>query len=274
MDNLELVYSGDVSPEPLSYEDLVALLKAYGKILSFASRQIHGPRAAQLHLSHVRKGSISIGGIVEVLAGVQPVIHALPLASFGVESVGELIKAFLDVLKHLRGTPASKVENVGDGNVTLYNENGKAVVVNGNVYFGCQFFGSDAIQPLRKPFEAGATSMKLKENNRIVANYHSKEIQNIAPIKSEKTELSHEYEAWLTVASAVFEGTAKWRFRSGKSRITAEIIDSSFLKAVADGGISFRTGTEIRARLRTIQTRKRGKISEQHFILKVLERLD
>lgn len=271
MDNVNLIYSGDISPESLSYDEFVALLRAYGKVLSFAAMQIYGAKAAQLRLSHVRKGSIDIAGLVEILAGAQPLIHTLPLASFGVASVGELLKSFLDVLKHLRGKQPSRIENLGDGNINLYNESGSATQLNGNVFIACQFFGADAVQPLRKPFEAGATNMMIKENNRTVANYRKDEIENIAPIKSDNIELAHEYDAWLTVASAILEGTSKWRFRSGNSQITAEIQDNNFLQTVSHGSVSFRKGTKIHARIRTVQTLKRGKISESYYILQVLE---
>ena len=255
----------------MSYDEIISLLKAYGKILSFVSVQIYGANSTKLRLSHVQSGSLNIGGAVEILAGMQPVIHSLPLALFGVDTVGDLIKSLFDIFKHLGGRLPKAIENQGDGNIALINDSGQQIVANGNVYIGCQFFGADVIRPLQKPMKSGAEKVTFTQNRRKIAEYSKEEIVKFNPMNSEEKQLINEFDAWITVISPVFEGSSKWKFRYGSATITVEVEDSSFLSAGKNKQVSFTTGKEIYARIRMVQSRKNGRWIAQYFLVNVIE---
>jgi hypothetical protein len=124
------------APDQIEAGELIKVLSAFNSIVGKASRTFYGSGAVtSFRLTHVQPGSIDIQGFVEIFAVVQPAFHMFPSLSFGIEHIPQLIKAWLDLLKFLKGKPPQRVQTVADGNaVQIENNDGNVTIINGNVY--------------------------------------------------------------------------------------------------------------------------------------------
>jgi hypothetical protein len=136
------------TPDQIEASELIKVLSAFNSIAVKASRTFYGSGAhTSFRLTHVQSGSIDIQGFVEMLAGLQPAFAMFPSLSFGIKDIPELIKAWLDLLKFLKGKPPQNVQTVETGNaVQLKNVDGNVTIINGNVYnsFTLNNVGADA----------------------------------------------------------------------------------------------------------------------------------
>ena len=124
------------NPESLDAQELIQILSAIARISAKASQTAYGATArSSFHFRHVQRGTISIEGFIELLAGLQPAFAMLPSLTLDIQSVPELIKKWLDLMKFLKGEPPKVVQNVQSGNaVQIENAHGETQIVNGNVY--------------------------------------------------------------------------------------------------------------------------------------------
>ena len=94
------------APDQIEADELIKVLSAFNRIVGKASRTFYGSDAVtSFRFTHVQPGSIDIQGFVEMLAGLQPAFAMLPSLSLDIKDIPELIKAWLDLLKFLKGKP-------------------------------------------------------------------------------------------------------------------------------------------------------------------------
>lgn len=275
-DDLSLYYKGTANPGTMEARELIQVLSAFTRITTKASRAYHGSTArTSVRIERVQPGSIDLQWICEVAATAQTAFAALPALSFGVKDVAGLIKAWLDLLKFLKGQPPQKVQNVTNGNaLQIENATGQSTIINGNVYntFILNGIGSDA-EKLEIPVRRGAKQLELKQGSRKIGSYNTADLSNFRPIRPKDKPLESEIEAILEVISPVLEGEGMWRFKYGRMSITAKLLDENYRQRVLGGTESFSHGDRLQARLKTVQENLGDKITTKHFITKVLERV-
>lgn len=272
-ENLSLYYTGDINPADMEAKELIQVLSGFTRIATKASQVYHGAaKRTFIRIERVQPGTIDLQWACEVAATAQTAFAALPALSLGIENVPSLIKAWLDLLKFLKGQPPQKVQNVSGGNaLQLENINGKNLIVNGNIYntFILNGIGSDA-QKLELPVRRGAKSLELKQDGHKLGAYDASDLVNFKAIKPTDRPLESEIEAILEVVAPVLEGEGLWRFKYGRMRLTAKLTDEDYKQRVLKGEESFSHGTRLRARLKTIQENLGDKITTRHFVTKVL----
>jgi hypothetical protein len=75
----------------MSAGELIAILSAFNSIVLKASRVVHGSESRfAFKISHVQPGSIDIKGVLEIVAGLQP-LAALTISAFDVKDIPELL---------------------------------------------------------------------------------------------------------------------------------------------------------------------------------------
>jgi hypothetical protein len=235
------------SPEALDASELIQLLSAFASISAKAALAFYGsePRTS-FRIVHVARGSIDVRGFVEVLAGFQPAFAMLPSLSLNVSDVPGLIKGWLDLLKFLRGQPPTRVQTVTNGTaIEINNVQGDSQIINGNVYNTFVFSN------------VAKTQLSLQ----------------LHPIKPAESPIESEIDAILEVLAPVLEGDGVWRFKFGRMKLTAKLLDEGYRQKVLEGQESFRHGDRLRVRLKTVQERVGEKISTKHQITRVVERV-
>ncbi|QWG11270.1 hypothetical protein KMZ29_16080 [Bradyrhizobium sediminis] len=273
--NISLYYKGSLNPSTMEARELIQVLSAFTRLTTKANRAYHGSTArTSVRIERVQPGSLDLQWIHEVAANAQTAFAALPALSFGIKDVAGLIKAWLDLLKFLKGQPPQKVQNVTNGTaLQLENVSGQTTIVNGNVYntFILNGIGTDA-EKLELPAKHGAEKLELKSRGHRIGSYSKSDLSNFKPIKPKDKPIESEIEAILEVVAPVLEGDGMWRFKYGRTSITAKLTDEDYRQRVIDGEESFSHGDRLHARLKTIQENLGDKISTKHFVTKVLQR--
>ena len=125
--HVSLYYKGRLNPSTMEARELIQVLSAFTRLTTKANRVFHGSTAkTSVRIDRVQPGSLDLQWIYEVAAGAQIAFAALPALSFGIKDVTGLIKAWLDLLKFLKGQPPQKVQNVTNGNaLQLENAHGQ-----------------------------------------------------------------------------------------------------------------------------------------------------
>ncbi|MCP1916254.1 hypothetical protein J2R96_008734 [Bradyrhizobium elkanii] len=163
--SLSLYYTGNVRPSNIEARDLIHVLSAFTRIAAKANRTYHGSGVkTSVRINLVQPGSIDLQWICEAGAAVQSAFPALPGLLLNVKDVASLVKAWLDLLKFLKGQPPQRIQNVQDGNaLQIENASGQTTIVNGNVYntFLLNGIGNDA-QKLEIPTKNGAKKLELR----------------------------------------------------------------------------------------------------------------
>jgi len=272
---ISLRYDGDVRPSALEARELIQILSGLSSIAVKASRSYYGSTTrTTFRISHVKPGSIDVQAAIELVAGLQPAFALLPSLSLDVKDIPHLLKAWLDLLKFLKGHPPQKVQNVSNGNaVQIENVTGDVQIVNGNIYNTLIFndVGKDAAK-LEVPARRGANKLTLLQGKRKLGTYSREDLAQFKPIRPVGRPIVSEIEAIVEVVSPVFEGESVWRFRYGQMRLTAKIDDEDYLEKVRRGDESFRHGDTLRVKLRTVQETIGNRIVTKHSIIKVLDR--
>ncbi len=261
-----------VRPQSLDAHELIQTLSALTRISMKACQTTYGAETrASFRIIHVQSGTISIEGFIELIAGLQPAFALMPLLSFGVRDVPELIKRWFDLLKFLKGEPAKVIQHVDNGNaVQIESASGEIQIVNGNVYntFIFNNVGRDAAK-LDVPTKRGAKQMELYRGKRRIGTYSVDDLSSFRPIKPADTPLESEIKAIVEIIAPVFEGEGVWRFKLGRMTLTAKLLDQDYRQRVSGGEESFRHGDLLDVQLKTVQERAGNKISTKHFITRV-----
>jgi hypothetical protein len=274
--NLELVFTGDISPEDIDVSELISILRAHQTLVRKSINFLYGGNSkTKIGITNVSPGSIDIGSVVQIIGSLQPAFAMLPSISLGISSPIELIKNWLEILKFLGQKPPKSIQKSTTGqNVIVENAIGDTMIVNGNVIN--TFIIGDIGRPanaFQAPLRAGATGLKLKSNGKVFAEYSKRDIEQFVPIQPESEILSHTIEIVISVISPVFEGEGIWRFKYGGTSISAKILDTDFLEKVYDGSESFRRGDSFRVLMNTQQKQVGAKIITTHKIERFIGRL-
>lgn len=273
--SLSLFYPGHATPGAMEAKDLLQVLTAFTRITSKASRTCYGANTrAHIRIERVQPGSVDLQWLHEIAATAQTTFAALPALALGVKDIHGLIKAWLDLLKFLKGMPPQKVQHVSNGNaLQIENSSGDIHVVNGNVYntFIINDIGADA-EKLQLPIASGAKKLELKRGNKKIATYDPTDISGFKRIKPAEKPIESEIDAILEVVSPVLDGEGMWKFKYGRMSLTAKLADDDFRQKVNDGDESFRHGDRLHARLKTIQESVGSKIVTKHFVTRVVQR--
>lgn len=205
----------------------------------------------------------------------QSTFPSLPALTFGISDIPDLIKEWLDILKLLKGKPPQDVQNVSNGNaVRIQSIDGNAQIVNGNIYntFIFNDVGRDAAK-LEAPLKRGARSLEIIKGKKKIGSYSPNDVSQFRSIKPADAPIESEINAILEVISPVLEGEGVWRFRYGRSALTAKLTDDEYRQKVINGDEVFRHGDRLKVQLKTTQERLGEKVSTRHSITKVLGRI-
>lgn len=270
-----LHYVGELSPENIDARELIQVLTAFANITTKAGQVFYGADApTSFKIAHVQPGSIDIRGLIEFAAGLQPTFALLPSLALDVKDVPHLIKAWLDILKFLKGQPPQTIQKVDNGNaVQIKNSKGDVQIMNGNVYNTLVFnnVGKDAAK-LNAPTRRGSKKLNLVQGKRKIASYNAIELSEFKPIRPADIPIESKIQAIVEVISPVLDGDGMWRFRYGQMRLTAKLTDDDYYQKILKGEESFRHGDRLKVQLETVQENLGSKISTKHFVTKVIER--
>lgn len=275
MTDMSFRFTGDIAPEDIPARQLISVLSTLDDLVIRASRGLYGSaEKIDYRISSVSSGSIGIEGIVSILAGLQPTFAQFPLVTFQIDSIGQLIKEWLDILKFLEGSPPRIVANVDNGNaVQITNNSGEVTTVNGNVYNTLIINDlGNRTKKLKIPINSGATGLQITENGDNLATYTSAEINNFNNIVTDDL-IDNEINAILEIKSPILDGTGSWKFKYGTSTLSAKILDANFLERVDDRQEQFAHGDKFHVRLRTKQFREGDKLRTTHEIMQILNRV-
>src|SRR5207302_282917 len=95
---------------------------------------------------------------------------------------------------------------------------------------------------LKLPMRVGAQKMELVQGVRKIAVYDAAELSEFRTIKPANDPLISEIDVILEIVGPIFEGEAVWRFKLGRMKLTAKIVDDDYRQQVSDGHESFRRG--------------------------------
>jgi hypothetical protein len=110
---LSLFYPGSATPGSMEARELLQVLTAFTRITNKASRTYHGSNARiSIRIERVQPGSVDLQWLHEIAATAQSTFSAFPGLLLGIKDVPSLIKAWLDLLKFLRGQPPQRVTRV------------------------------------------------------------------------------------------------------------------------------------------------------------------
>src|SRR5262249_5248145 len=119
----------------------------------------------------------------------------------------------------------------------------------------------------------GARELELVRGRNKIATYTPSDLAQFRAIKPTENPIESEIDAIVEVVAPVFQGQGMWRFRYGRTFLTATLLDEEFLQKVRSREESFRHGDLLKVRLKTVQERVGGRVVTRHSIVKVLERL-
>jgi len=276
LSQLSFEYEGEALKFGIEATELRQALDGYNRLVKDAAHLLKGQETkVSFRIKAIRSNSLHIDTVVETFAAAQA---AFPLAAQvfdGVKTVGEMIKVWLDIQKHLKGEPPRSIQKIKNGNaVHIENNSGQVIVINGDLLnaFNALDVGS-SVQKIAAPFKHKAESLVIKENHRKLGSYTAEEAQSFKRIALDEKPLETSGEVLLTVKSPVLEGDGLWRFRYGSSTIIARMHDEEFKQQVQKGEETFRNGDVYRVKLRSRQERTGRKIKTLHTIEHVIAKV-
>lgn len=270
-------FGGPISPDSIDVKGIISALQGYNRISEKAARSLYGDSVrATVRLEYIRRGSIDIGGLVEIINQPQQIIPVIGTISLGIKDIAELIKTWLDILKFLRGEPPKSIDPIPSSDkVIITNNGGQTLTINGNVYNNCIFnnIGKDA-EKLTPPFSGGATKLDIRSGNRRISTYNQEDIRGFREIKPIDKPIESEINAILVVKAPILEGEGRWHFKYGSQTLTASIMDHDFLERVHSGSESFRKGDRFLVQLKSTQLTDRKKSAVRHEVMRIIRRID
>ncbi len=276
MSQLSFDYEGKSLKNCIEATDLRQVLDGYNRLVMDAAQLLKGQETdVSFRIKSVRSNSLHIETVVETFAAAQAVFPIALQLFDGVKTVGEMIKVWLDIQKHLQGEPPKLVQKVINGNaVQIENNSGQVIVINGNIYnaFNALDVGNSG-QKIAAPFKRRAESLTIREDHRDLGTYSAKDATSFKRVASAEQPLETTGEVFLTVKSPVLEGDGLWRFRYGASTITARMNDDEFKQQVQSGEETFRNGDIYRVKLKSRQEKNGRKVKTHHVIEKVVAKL-
>ena len=253
--------------------EAAANMIAFSEFVVLAAKAAFGEKVdAKAEVAGFGRGSF-ITEIVINLGG--------PLATLfttgNVKNLLDVIDESVKLWKHLAGSPPQHLKPGPQNTVTVTNNNGEVLIVQGQtVHLVFDEKSADAVtkfvhDALR---EEGMDGMSIdaeyaKKPMRI-AQVSRDESQWFVPVAPEIQLFDSTLKAALIIESPVFKEDNKWRFSDGGGSFYADIADADFLTRV-DNGEPFAKGDSLIVELRIQQRRQGEKLLTEKTIVKVLE---
>ena len=207
--------------------------------------------------------------IVEASAAMVSVMSGLPSPG----DLWALAKDCFALIKHLQGEPPKRLQKAGDGAVMVENNQGTI-----NNFAGATV--NLIMQPrvsraasgfVRRPLTACANRLDILQGDEVITSANDDEARSFVPLDCSNVLTTHTAEVYLTVATAVLEGGARWKFSDGRNTFPVEIEDIVFMDRVMKGEERFGKGDTLLVRLRSVQKKDQGQLRAEYTIEEVLE---
>lgn len=198
---------------------------------------------------------------------------ATMFSAFSPEHLLNLVKEAFALWKHLKGSPPAAINQSGDNNVAVTNNNGQIIQVKTdtlNLVFsekGAESVGRFVREALEQD---GISSVELGSAGKTVASVDEGDAAFFVPVAKEAPVSENTVNMALILVAPVFQDGNKWRFSDGGATFPAAILDEEFLSRV-NNGERFGKGDVLQVELKIIQSRTGSKISVDRQVLKVIE---
>ena len=240
-------YEGAELKKGIEATSLKQVLDGFNRLVQDAAHLLNGEEAnVSFRITSVRSNSLDIQSILEVSAAAQAALPFAQLMFDGAKTVGQLIKAWLDIQRHLGGGAAQVSQNLENGNaINISNNTGSVLIVNNNTFNSYNSLDiSKSTRKIAAPFKQNARTLTIKENRQILGEYDDADAAAFQRAAAADRPLETRGEVLLTVKAPVLEGDGGCGDSSnGSGTINARMNDINFRSSVESGSKFLGTAT-------------------------------
>lgn len=273
--NITLKYDGgDASRGELDAYAAAEAIKSFYDFSKYLTSEMYGEEAViEARISAFRKGSHEIEFLLQLTEGAA-LIKSVADAFSGPADFISLFKDVFSLIKHLKGNPPKEVKKADNGGFIVENNSGEINVYNNptiNLVLRDPQLSKAAAGFVNRPLRKSANTLALLNGNAVIDRIDEEQSRSFVPLNLSDVLTTNTAETYLTISTAVLEGSNSWKFSDGRSSITAKIEDEEFLSKVQNGIERFGKGDGLRVMLRSTQLRERGNLKATYAIEEVLE---
>ncbi|MEQ9348510.1 MAG: hypothetical protein RIG26_18915 [Thalassospira sp.] len=265
---------GDASRGELDAYAAAEAIKSFYDFSKYLTSEIYGEEAQiEARISAFHKGSHEIEFLLHLTEGAA-LLKSVADAFSGSADFINLFKDVFSLIKHLKGNPPKEVRKAENGSFFVENNSGEINVFNNptiNLVVRDPQLSKAASGFVNRPLRTSAHSLALMNGNAVIDRINEEQSRSFVPLNLSNTLTTNTAETYLTISTAVLEGSNSWKFSDGRSSITAKIEDDEFLNKVQNGLERFGKGDGLRVMLRSTQLRERGNLKATYAIEKVLD---
>jgi hypothetical protein len=268
-----LVYGGErIASGEMDAAAVAHSILTFGRFIGIVAESVHTPEVeVRTTVRGIQSGSFDIAFGIH-LAEAAGVLFAAKEVN-----LPEVIKSVLDLLKHLNGRKPAKATHEGT-KVTIENNNGNVIVVEGNVYSAAMNPETGTLTQgfVRDPLQTIAESIEVRsDSDRAPMRIEASESSAFGPLREldqpdEQEIIQNEVTTILELTKPDLKGNSKWKFHDGRAAIQASMGDKGFLDKVRKHEELFGSGDRLKVRMISTQT-VGEKVFVSHEIVRVLE---
>lgn len=245
-----------------------ANMLAFSDFLVLAAKSSFGESVnTRAEVAGFGRGSF-ITNLVFRIAGISGTVFA----SVSPAQLWDLLKESFELWKHLKGSPPTKIKNIGQ-QVNVTNNNGEIMQVTiQSLNMVMSEKGSESVgRFIREALSSnGMDAVEITSDNELIEKVTQAESAFFRGVASPETITDIVVKMGLMIEAPVFKDGNKWRFSDGQQSFHADIEDGAFLAKV-NAGERFGKGDLLYADVRISQQQSGMKISAERTIVKVHE---
>lgn len=279
-------YDGPLLQEhSIDVKEFAPALMALGQLFEEVNRILNENRASvNLHIKANEGGSFeslleliqhpSTQKFIEFFSGSEiTAANNLLAIIFGGGSIVGVGKGLFWLIKKLKGGKVDKIEDLGNGIVSLEFQNEKIEISTSLLRLyqdvGVRQAAQDVVKPLARE---GIDVFAIKHKKEIIETVTKEEVAYYQlPVIEDELVTETEHNAAYSIISLAFKEDNKWRLYDGNSTIHTLVKDEDFLRRVENNLISFSKGDILICAVKTIQYRNISGLRTEYEVLKVLE---
>lgn len=293
----QISYDGpNLAEHSMDVQHLGPALLAIGDLCCEAHRAINGDDIAKVNVrvqANFEEKCFDITFVLTQLFGETSKLLELEVISDTKELLewigiigGPIVSVGYGLFRFLKWKSGRKIRSVekndnGDYTITVGGDKNNTTTIHNNVY---KLYNTSGVITAQKGMlaplnEDGVEVVEFKENGKTTSKITKEEYISgvFDSVEAEQLESLEPQvvEAVLGIRSPVFVKNVKWNFWFGDSRITASILDKSFIQRVFGDGERFGVGDSLKVRMSFTQTlSSQGTQKNEYTILEVLDILD
>jgi hypothetical protein len=146
-------------------------------------------------------------------------------------------------------------------------------IVDGNIYNSFQFHNiGKRSKRLQAPIRRGARALQILEDKIEIAKFEKEDTQWLQDVSDPK-QVDSEIDAILEIKAPLLDGRGLWKFKYGRTSLSARIDDQEFMERVNNSAERFAHGDKFHVRLRTRQLQEGDRIKTEHSVSRIIARV-